>query len=278
MSLRTSSQFSLHTCVKLAQVSQAAYSKAAEIEKMSRASGADDFHFIDCESSGTQCFIEWRGDEVTIAFRGTENIQDWITDAKFRRVPFREKTADAPASKCQVHRGFLGAFASVKKQILAVLEPKWFEAEIFVTGHSLGGALAILCARYLQRKSFWVKSVYTFGQPRVGNASFAHAYDFNLRDKTFRVVNEEDIVPRLPFWSPHFCGTKFQSGYRHCGTEIFLDAFGDMQIDLPFWRKIPSDIYGLAMAMDIVTPFTSTGSVPIKKHFMASYIERLSLA
>lgn len=267
----TISGFSADACKALARAAQAAYSKASEIEGMARAAGATEFLFVESKTSGTQCFIAQRGNDLVIAFRGTEDVQDWITDAKFRREKFK------PEAKCEVHRGFLGAFASVKADILsALVAMQRTHGRIWITGHSLGGALAILCASWLRRKCFYAQAVYTFGSPRVGNSHFAKAYDAVLRDKTFRVVNAEDVVPRTPFWTPHFCGTKFQSGYRHCGTEIFLNSFGEAQIDLPAWRKIPSDIYGLAMALDVVTPFTSVFGVPLRKHSMASYIERLN--
>lgn len=65
-----------------------------------------------------------------------------------------------------------------------------------VTGHSLGGSLAILAAADLA-KSHKIDQVYTFGQPRVGNAAFATYYQ-NLVPNTFRLIDYADIVPHVP--------------------------------------------------------------------------------
>ena len=80
---------------------------------------------------------------------------------------------------------------------------------VYVTGHGLGGAFAIISALdindYLNQG---VDVVYTFGQPRVGNDAFA-AYYANKLPNTFRVINNADIVPHLP---------PTTAGYLHSST------------------------------------------------------------
>ena len=70
--------------------------------------------------------------------------------------------------------------------------------QLYLTGHSLGGALATLCAADLAANTkFTSPSVYTFGSPRVGNPTFAGF--FNRRTGPhYRVYNSEDVVTSLP--------------------------------------------------------------------------------
>jgi hypothetical protein len=86
---------------------------------------------------------------------------------------------------------------------------------LWVTGHSLGGALAKLWALWAVARGHEVAGVYTFGQPRVGDASFATLYNSVLRDRSFRVVHADDIVPRVPW---------MLSRYRHAGHEVLAQS------------------------------------------------------
>lgn len=245
--------FSLAVCRLMARAAAAAYGKAAEFEAMVRAESAlDSFHFIDDKNTGTQCFLIRRGNDVVIAFRGTSDLQDWRTDIKVRRNDWDGR---------KVHRGFATAFEAVRKTILEEVLPGYDRYRIWITGHSLGGALAILCASNLERHGCAVRGVYTFGQPRVGDGKFARDYDDRLKRVTFRLVNENDFIPRSPFWL---------MGYRHCGQEIFVNSFGGVDLN-PTWRqKIRSDLWGLARELNIVSPpltVTKLGT----DHFMAGY-------
>jgi hypothetical protein len=70
---------------------------------------------------------------------------------------------------------------------------------VFVTGHSLGGALAVLAASVLLSEGRQqIAAVYTYGQPRVGDPEFSAAFDAKLGALTFRYVNDLDIVPHVP--------------------------------------------------------------------------------
>ena len=71
------------------------------------------------------------------------------------------------------------------------------DAKIFVTGYSLGSALATIGALDLKTIFGHVDQLYTFGEPRIGNEAFA---DFVTRSITerFRIIHYADIVPHLP--------------------------------------------------------------------------------
>jgi pimeloyl-ACP methyl ester carboxylesterase len=228
--------------------------------------------------------VDENGD-IIVAFRGSSSPKDFIQDAKFAM----EKLIVLNNGKeAYVHRGFLEDFNAISVAVvsnvktLLAMHPL---AKIYITGHSLGGALAILCALEFARQKLPVAGVITFGQPRVGDANFAALYDatysnrdeevvietegeeddhvmcsLHLRDITFRVVNQNDIVPRTPGWL---------MGYRHCGQEIFLSPLGCTLINPSLWIKIVCDAIGLYGA------YRNREDVLIREHFMAAYQDRI---
>lgn len=135
---------------------------------------------------------------LVLSFRGTEKkFSDWATDA--RCIP-------TVAGKSKVHTGFLEAFTSKSnadgrsvreavREILARDEAKDENNKalpLFITGHSLGGALALLTTKLIAPNING--ACYTFGAPRVGN----YEYFQLVKTPVYRVVNSSDIVPRLP--------------------------------------------------------------------------------
>ncbi|HXI73468.1 MAG TPA: lipase family protein [Verrucomicrobiae bacterium] len=214
----------------------------------------------------TQALVIEQAGCVIIAFRGTSNARDFVTDAKF----FRELLVEeANGDRCEVHRGFLAAYESIIADlghhlscIVAGSRP------VYITGHSLGGALAILVALELKRQGFNIAQVYTFGQPRVGNAAFKRLYDFSLGASTFRVVYQEDIVARVPHLP------SVTDPYRHVGLEIFLPSFGGLIAAPSFVRLLASDAWGIYRAF-IISKFTGAMD-PIHDHKMVNYTTALA--
>lgn len=86
-----------------------------------------------------------------------------------------------------------------------------------MTGHNLGGAFAILAGVDIKQLYQSTDAVYTFGQPRVGNAQFASFYSKQIPE-TYRVIHYADIIPHLP---------AVQAGYAHSSTEVWYQS--DMQ-------------------------------------------------
>jgi len=176
-----------------------------------------------------QGYVARRENIVVVAFRGTDPVKAdaWFSNANYhqrRLAPFLSGAAE-PRVPGLIHGGFARALEETR-----LTEPTLAEAihavaadgaRIFVTGHSLGGALAILAAAVLRLDlGREVAGVYTYGQPRVGDPAFAAAYDEVLWDQTFRFVNNWDIFPHFPpvqalgrpeFTPPDSIGAFFES-------------------------------------------------------------------
>jgi len=143
---------------------------------------------------------------IVVAFRGSTTLLNWVSNLDFPKTDAYPK-----CNGCKVHEGFLLAWNSVRDPIIAEVkrllaeEPK---AQVFVTGHSLGAALAALCAVDLGASShslgFPIEGVYTFGQPRVGNQAFTDFYSTG-NHVSWRVTHWRDPVPHLPLekWDFH---------------------------------------------------------------------------
>jgi triacylglycerol lipase len=205
-------------------------------------SGIDNGQAVEDAGSDTKavvCRVTKR--DVVVAFRGTRSLRNFVTDISARRVALK----DGPVT-AGVHEGFQWALDSVFDGILAVVQEAVGEmdsARVWITGHSLGAALAKLCAwRLANLKSEISKAlagVYTFGEPRLGNAVFRDCYDALLKSCSFRVVDGEDFITRIPW---------LLGCFRHCGHEVFYSSFSlqplAFSIDPPWWVKGVSDVFG----------------------------------
>ncbi|HTR00245.1 MAG TPA: lipase family protein, partial [Candidatus Acidoferrum sp.] len=125
---------------------------------------------------------------VVVAFRGTEKeVKDWLTDADAAPVELNDGQL--------AHRGFHKAFNDVKDDIVACLEHELQQnpqLTVYYTGHSLGGALALMAGTLLYPET--PGACYTYGAPRIGNYEFF----FQCRNPCYRIVNSADVVPRVP--------------------------------------------------------------------------------
>ncbi|KAJ9068662.1 hypothetical protein DSO57_1026367 [Entomophthora muscae] len=155
-----------------------------------------------------------RRKELVLTFRGTSNFVNWIQDLTF----FMEDYEYAPEAR--IHMGFSECTTSILGHIIPKFEqilanPRFSSHSIVIVGHSLGGAMAVLSTLALQRefKIKWRRlSVYTYGQPRVGNTAFAN-YINSLPLRITRIVNKNDLVPHSPPRS---------AMYIHHFAEIYL--------------------------------------------------------
>lgn len=132
---------------------------------------------------------------AVILFRGTQYLADWLTNFNV--------TVSGSASGEPVHDGFNQSFKSMEHQLQAFMEiVKQNQVHtIHCVGHSLGGALATVCADWLYSRYGRKPFVYTFGSPRVGLYSFAGVCTKNVgAARIFRAYHKTDIVPCIPTW------------------------------------------------------------------------------
>lgn len=161
-----------------------------------------------------QALVLKGAEEAILAFRGTDPGQsrDWLADLD---------AAYAPAFGAKVHHGFLAGLLDLWPGVLAALGPE----PLWVTGHSLGGALATLGALQAVGTGLTVRGVATFGSPAVGDRAFVAAFTEALGDRSDRVVHGNDPVPRVlnPFW-----------GYAQVPRLRYLDREGRLR-EAPGW-------------------------------------------
>jgi hypothetical protein len=158
-------------------------------------------------SSLVNYFLTLSGDHQIIAIRGTDNVENAMVDIDL------ELQADEQLS-IRLHQGFAGAANAVFEDVTSHLAK---DKPIDITGHSLGGAIAVILAMYLDNAGYSVAHVVTFGQPKVTNVTGANQFeDLPLT----RVVTADDIVPLVPPMSP--LQIKDMDIYWHMGEEIIL--------------------------------------------------------
>ena len=154
-------------------------------------------------------------EQIVITFRGTISNADWDTD-----LDFVQDDASDICKGCEVHGGFLGSWRGVRSIVLETwsgLQKQYAGYNTIVTGHSLGGAIANLCAAELTKNSTSKGSIslYTYGSPRVGNPTFANFITSTLESNNYRVTHLNDPVPRLP-------GRFFE--FAHPGPEYHIKS------------------------------------------------------
>ena len=161
----------------------------------------------------TQVYVATNADQIVIAFRGSENpatldgLKDWLlTNAvNMLVVPEGRIGTDFMAAGvgARFHLGFMSALAEVWDPLKAAVDEELAKQErtVWVTGHSLGGAIATLAAWRLEQQFVTVEGVYTFGAPMIGNELAARAYEQQFAGRSFRFIDDGDLVPWLPTMS-----------------------------------------------------------------------------
>ena len=206
----------LRRSLLFAELSEICYLSRAEAGRLAFRIGFPEIRYYDRNSA--QAYIFGNDDDRVIVCRGTEP-NDW-----------NDIRADLDLAKViaetagRVHRGFKrevdDLWPRLEQALVNNTRPLWF------AGHSLGGAMATICASRCQLS--FIKSnpraLYTFGSPRVGN----HRYVNYVEYEAYRWVNNNDIVTRVPPW---------WLGYRHKGQEMYLNAYGEIR-RLTAWQRM----------------------------------------
>jgi hypothetical protein len=154
-------------------------------------SNLDEFYFKlrrTFDQNGTQAMLVENDSYLVLVFRGTEpeSLYDIKADAK--------ATTRACETNGMIHSGFYQAFIEVRKEIEDELKKEAYKDKpLFVTGHSLGGALATVATKFLWHTG-GLGACYTYGSPRVGNDDWING----IKTPIHRLVNAADCVTMLP--------------------------------------------------------------------------------
>lgn len=230
------------------------------------ASDANEITFIDAsefhEWQDTQVYI-WIKDRVLyVVFRGSESKEDFLANIDLRR-----KCAGF-GPNILVHNGFRRQFEAIEeKMTVYVLTHKGEYDEIYFLGHSLGMACATISALFYNQyfkenfdeSEIPIMHCHSFGGPRVGNRDFVDFYQKQekLFENTWRVVNYDDPVPRVPI-SMRFCHIASHTLFIGEDNKIYQTKKDT------HWLLRPLELFVSACLFKHV-----------KTHFMEYYIERL---
>jgi len=151
---------------------------------------------------------------IEVTFRGTvpTSLQDWVDD-----LTFSKSMSNFVGGS--VHKGFLNcynALSAATKSAVKAFKRQYPKADVYFTGHSLGGAVATLAAAdCVDSWGINAREVFliTFGSPRVGDATFATKFANMMGTRNWRVVNNHDLVPHVP---PKVLG------WHHVATEVWI--------------------------------------------------------
>ncbi len=192
------------------------------------------------ESTDTQALIIDGSDRIIVSFKGSTSLRNLRTSLAVYHERLKNvvptnidgedeherltKLFQGSYEAAKIHKGFAMAYASVAHRVMGGIKRLHEEnpRPIFLTGHSLGGALATICSLdiwvklRISRRSIFVS---TFGSPRVGNEAFKRVYN-SVIVLHWRIVVDPDMVAKLP-----------KGMFRHVGKKVTLTQHGDLFID-----------------------------------------------
>lgn len=175
-------------------------------------------------SDGSQAYMFVTKHDTVLVFRGTEPTEWNDIRADANALTALSETVG------RVHRGFKteadDIWPYIEKELKSNELPLWF------CGHSLGGAMAKICAGRCLVSAIRSEpeELYTFGSPRVGNKEYVRSVDLTH----YRWVNNNDIVTRVP---------PVLLGYRHSGHELYINNVGIVQ-EVSGWRRVKDRLAG----------------------------------
>lgn len=168
--------------------------------------------------------------QMFLAFRGSANTKNWFRDLQYSQIKAK------PVSRNYAHKGFVNGYNNIRGQIRQHLKNHFTTGNLtglHICGHSLGGALANLCALDMKNNpidNLTLIECVTFGQPRVGNKKFAKECNKKIGKKQHKryinsykpfLIKHTDPVPGQPpimityltIWGPRV------AFYEHSGTD-----------------------------------------------------------
>jgi|LakMenE01Jun11ns_1017448.scaffolds.fasta_scaffold9941531_3 triacylglycerol lipase len=171
-----------------------------------------DANFIDVD--GSQAYFLKNNDDLVFVCRGTEPTEFKDIAADLKAFPVPSSTGIG-----KVHRGFKESADDVWDELKEKIDDYGKTRTIWITGHSLGAAMATLISYRLQRSEELPnpQALFTFGSPKVGNKEYIKGIEAS-GILHFRFVNNADIVTRVPPWP-----------YKHFGGMYYMNHWGNIR-------------------------------------------------
>jgi triacylglycerol lipase len=231
---------------------------------------------------GTQAFLAKRNADkmAVLSFRGTQT--EGLTIETFFDV-FTDLYAAMHTDEngIKTHKGFQIAFQRIETEILQQIQGL-ADYGLYITGHSLGGALALIAASAINSEN--LGACYTFGNPKVGNEEF----DDKIKAPIYRVINSYDVVPFLPFTRimlPLFW--LIAKKIKNDKVKILIENFKEYQHhgDMRFLTNAPSnndakvltEYDELTRSLHLLRlSFTVTKDIGVQHHSLDIYCEKLA--
>ncbi len=204
--------------------------------------------WVDDKKSDTQAFVAMKDKSIYVVFRGTSSKKDAQNDVSIDKVPFINDGD-------KVHIGFLSSWNAVKDIIFKNIDKMSGYNKIVVCGHSLGAAVATLCAYNLSHVYDTTIECCTIGSPRVGNKTFKNNYD-NRKIKTLRIVHNNDVVTHSPF-----------IGYHHVNYMLRIDHDGNIKKYMIDWERAWNYIKSMVTGKNVKDHMTDSYMSSLKKWY-----------
>lgn len=199
--------------------------------------------------------IDSRLKSIYVGFKGTSSKIDWVNNLNLLSTIYRPQVlrnrrygiAGICCVGCKVHRGFYSFVRKNAEKVIDMIveiKTKHPEYKIKLTGHSLGGALALLTGIELRLLGYDAM-VITLASPKVGNSQFSRFVDTmfettklvshikqlksfeSLENGYIRMVHRHDLIPFVPLTNK----------YAHAGFEYYLSGEGPEQTPLSTYRR-----------------------------------------
>lgn len=239
-----SHEYSNQKAYILAEIAEAAYLEPHKFAGLVQFWGITQWQLFSNKSAQAYAF-NYDGNAF-IAFRGTKiyKIDDILVNTAIMQV-----TSNLYQGK--VHTGFYNEVSKLWPEIKKWVSNNNFK-HLFLTGHSLGGAMAVIASTWIGIKNM---SCYTYGTPRIGDVTFQTYY--NNMYNCYRFINHNDLVCRLPFRV---------LGYRHVGKAKYINHDGDID-KYSIWIKLANCVKGtLSASVNGFNAFDSIDDHRIKNY------------
>lgn len=256
--------YSDRTALLMAKLSRRAYERFednddafASFRQSFEALGMTECAGLVDRAKGTAGFVIASPDMIAVVFRGTENRLDWWTNVIVGWTVLQ--------GGVKVHTGFHNAYQPIRDllfdKVAELLRAK--RRPVYITGHSLGGALALMATAELAnhddaevRDS--IAACYTFGCPKAGDKSF----DQYVKAPLYRITNGVDLVPAVP---------PILTGYKHVGDTRYFGKIGIAPLRRP--PNIPRKLWRTFLGL--LQFYRTRQLIGIADHAMTVYISKL---